>query len=60
MQTIFIKMENSETNEPPKSLEVSDLRSSNKQVAFQDLSVYYSWKNIRQKQQTQNNSPNAE
>ena len=53
-------MENSETNEPPKLLEVSDLRSSNKQVAFQDLSVYYSWKNIRQKQQTQNNSPNAE
>ena len=55
-----MKMENSETNEPPKSLEVSDLRSSNKQVAFQDLSVYYSWKNIRQKQQTQNNNPNAE
>ena len=51
METIFMNMENSETNEPHKIvLNLSqrlDLRSSHKNVALQNLSVYYTWKNIR-------------
>ena len=48
---IFINKENSKTNEPhifalslPQRV---DLRSSNKRVALQLLSIYYTWKNIR-------------
>ena len=43
--------ENNKTNEPHKFvLNLSqrlDLRSSNKHVALQNLSIYYTWKNIR-------------
>ena len=43
--------ENSKTNEPHKFvLNLSqrlDLRSSDKHVALQNLSIYYAWKNIR-------------
>ena len=49
---IFIKTENSKTSEPHKfALDLSqrlDLRSSDKRVAFQNLSNYYTRKNIRQ------------
>ena len=45
METIFMNMENSETNEPHKFvLNLSqrlDLRSLNKHVALQNLSIYY-------------------
>ena len=48
METIFMNMENSKTNEPQKLvLNLSqrlDLRSSNKHVALQNLSIYYTWK----------------
>ena len=51
METIFMKTENNKTNEPQKLvLNVSQrlaLRNPNKQVAFQNLSIYYTWKNIR-------------
>ena len=44
--------ENSKTNEPHqfvfKLLARLDLRSSNKLVALQNLSLYGTWKNIRQ------------
>ena len=47
-----MNMENSKTNEPHKFvfslLKRLDLRSSNKNVALQKLSIYYTWKNIRQ------------
>ena len=47
MKAIFINMENSKTNEPRKfALNLSQrlgLRSSNKLVALQNLSVYYTW-----------------
>ena len=47
MKTIFINMENSKTNEPHKfALNLSqrlDLRSSNKIVALQNVSIYYTW-----------------
>ena len=51
METIFIKKENSKMNELPKYVlnlsERLDLKSSNKQVALQNLSTYYTRKNIR-------------
>ena len=57
METIFMNMENNKTNEPHKFLlNLSQrlvLRSSNKHAAFKNLSIYYTWKNIRQ--QYQNN-----
>ena len=51
METIFMNTENSKTNETHKFvLNLSqrfNLRSSDKHVALQNLSVYYTWKNIR-------------
>ena len=51
METIFMNMENSKTSEPHKFvLNLSqrlDIKSSNKNVAFQNLFIYYTWKNIR-------------
>ena len=51
METIFMNMENSKMNETHKFvLNLSqrlDLRSSDKHVAPQNLSIYYRWKNIR-------------
>ena len=51
METVFIKTEDSKTIESNKFvLNLSqrlDLRSSNKHVAPQNLSIYYTWKNIR-------------
>ena len=43
--------ENSKTNEPHKFVfdlsQRLDLSSSNKHFAFQNSSIYYTWKNIR-------------
>ena len=51
MGPIFINTENSKTNEPHKFVlnlsQKLDLRSSNKCGALQNLSIYYTWKNIR-------------
>ena len=51
METILINTENRETNKPHKFvLNLSqrlDLKSSNKHVHLQNLSVYYTWKSIR-------------
>ena len=51
MEKIFINTENSKMNERHKYvLNLSqrlDLRRSNKHVAFQNLSIYYTWKNIQ-------------
>ena len=50
METIFMNTENSKTNEPHKFvLNLSqrlDLKSSAKYVGLQNLSIYYTWKNI--------------
>ena len=52
METIFMNTENSKANESLKFvLNLSqrlDLWSLNKHVALQNLSVYYTWNNIRQ------------
>ena len=51
MEAILMNKENRKENEPHKFvLNLSqrlDLRSSNKHVALQKLSIYYTWKNIR-------------
>ena len=51
MGTIFINRENNKTNESHKFvLNLSqrlDIRSSDKLAALQNLSIYYTWKNIR-------------
>ena len=51
METIFMNTKNSKTNEPHKFIlmlsQGLDLPSLNKHVALQNLSLYYSWKNIR-------------
>ena len=51
METLFMNTKNSKTNEPHKFvLNLSqrlDLRRSNTHVALQNLSIYYTWKNIR-------------
>ena len=60
METMFINRENSKTNELHKFvLNLSqrlDFRSSDKHVALQNLSIYYTWKNIRK--QYKNNKLN--
>ena len=51
METIFMNKENIKMNEPQKFVinlsQRLDIRSLNKHVALQDLSIYYTWKNIR-------------
>ena len=51
METILMNTKNIKTNEPHKFvLNLSqrlDLRNSNKYIALENLSVYYTWKNIR-------------
>ena len=58
MKMVFINTENSQTNEPHKFIlnlsQRLDLRSSDKHVPLQNLSIYYTWKNIR-KQYKNNN-----
>ena len=60
METISMNKENCKTNDPHKFvlnlLQRLDLRSSNKHVPFQNLSIYYTWKNIRR--QYKNNKLN--
>ena len=51
MEAVFMNTENNKTKEPRKFvLNLSqrlDLRSSNKHVALQNLSIYCTWKNIK-------------
>ena len=51
METIYMNTENSKTNEPHKfALNLSqrlDLRSSNKHNTLKNLSIYYTWKNMK-------------
>ena len=51
MEKIFINTETSKTKELHKFVfnlsQRLDLKSSNKHVALQNLSIYYTWKNIR-------------
>ena len=51
METIFMNTENSKTNEPQRfKLDLTDklkLKNLNKNMALADLSIYYTWKNIK-------------
>ena len=51
METIFMNTEKIKTNQPHKFfLNLSqrlNLRSSDKHVGFQNIPIYYTWKNIR-------------
>ena len=53
METIFMNTENSKTDEPYEFVfnfsQRLDLRNSDKHVALQNSSIYYTWKNIRKK-----------
>ena len=53
METMLVNKENSRTNKPHKIIlnlsQRLDLRSLNKNIAPQNLAVYYTWKNISQK-----------
>ena len=51
METIFMNTENSKTNEPHRfKLDLADklnLKNPMKNIALVDLSIYYTWKNIK-------------
>ena len=57
METLFMNAE-SKTNEAHKFVsnlsQRLDLRSFNKHVAFQNLTIYYTWKNVRKRTKTKN------
>ena len=51
MNTIFMNSENSETSDPHRLLlnltDKTNLKRSDKYVALSNLSIYYTWKNIK-------------
>ena len=51
MDTIFVILENSRTSEPYvlilKLTDKLDLRRGEKSIALSNLSIYYTWKNIK-------------
>ena len=51
METIFMNTENSKTNKPHRfKLDLTDklsLKNLNKNMALANLSIYYTWKNIK-------------
>ena len=51
MDTIFMNSENCKTSDPHRKLlnlkHKLNLRRSNKYVALSNLSIYYTWKNIK-------------
>ena len=51
MDTLFMNSENSKTSDPHRLLlyllDKINLKSSDKYVALSNLSIYYTWKNIK-------------
>ena len=51
METFFMSTKNSKTNEPYKLkydlIDKLDLRNPNKNMALANLSIYYTWKNVK-------------
>ena len=51
METFFMNSKNSKTNEPYKFkydlIHKLDLRNPNKNMALANLSIYYTWKNVK-------------
>ena len=56
METIFMNTENSKASEPNRfKLNLSDklnLKNPNKNMALTNLSIYYTWKNIKSEYKT--------
>ena len=51
METFFMNTKNNKTNEPYKFkyvlIDKLDLRNPNKNMALGNLSIYYTWKNVK-------------
>ena len=51
METFFVNSKNSKTNEPNRFkynlIDKLDLRNPNKNMALANLSIYYTWKNVK-------------
>ena len=51
MNTIFMNSKNSKTSDPHRLLlkltDKTDLRRKDKYIALSNLSIYYTWKNIK-------------
>ena len=51
METFFMNSKNSKTNEPYKFkydlIDKLDLKNPNKNMALGNLSIYYTWKNVK-------------
>ena len=51
METLFMNTKNSKTNEPNRFkydlIDKLDLRNPNKNMALANLSIYYTWKNVK-------------
>ena len=51
MNTIFMNVENSKTSDPQRPLlnltDKTDFRKKDQYVALSNLSIYYTWKNIK-------------
>ena len=48
MNTIFMNSENSKTSDPHRLLlQLTDLRRKDMYIALSNLSIYYTWKNIK-------------
>ena len=51
METFFMNSKNSKTNEPNRFkydlTDKLDLRNPNKNMALANLSIYYTWKNVK-------------
>ena len=58
MDTIFMNSENSKTSEYYVFTDKLDLRRGKKTVALSNLSIYYTWKNIKSSYNNNNNNNN--
>ena len=58
MDTIFMNSENSKTSEYYVFTDKLDLRRGQKTVALSNLSIYYTWKNIKSSYNNNNNNNN--
>ena len=59
METTFMNLENSKTNEQHQFIlnlpQRLDLKNTGEHVALQNLTIYYTWKNIRKQSHKQTN-----
>ena len=60
METFFMDTKNSKTNEPNRFkydlIDKLDLKNPNKNMALGNLSIYYTWKNVKSTDNNNNNN----